>query len=84
MISVRDLDKDDKERIRKALTRGDRMRIAQKVSVGYQQVLNVLSPHHPTDNDEVWEATIDYLASLPKVEFDERIAFILNPEKEAV
>jgi hypothetical protein len=74
LISIRDLTVSDKGRIRELLKYGDAGKIAVKVShITYQQVINVLSPTHPTDNDRVWKAAIEYLNSLPEVEIDARL-----------
>lgn len=73
-IVIRDLTINHKDRIRDLLKYGDAGKIAVRVShIGYQQVINVLSPNHPTDNDRVWKAAIEYLNSLPKVEVDARL-----------
>lgn len=85
VISVRDLTPHEKDRIRSLLRHGDHGKIAIMVkSVGYQQVINVLNPNHPSDsNDEVWECALEYLSGLPKVEMDVRFAkYISNEEKE--
>ena len=75
VLSIRDLTVEDKDRIRSLLKYGDAGKIAVRVAhVGYQQVINVLSPNHPSDNDRVWEAAIAYLVDLPTVELDARLA----------
>lgn len=84
-IQIRDLTPKHKDKIRDLLKYGDAGKIAVRVrSCGYQQVLNVLSPNHPTDNDEVWERAIEYLSELPKVEMDERFAnYVFDEDLEA-
>lgn len=78
-ISVRNLSEADKDRLRGYLRRGDVGKIAIKVrSCGYQQVCNVLSKKHPTDNEEVWQRILEYFAELPKVEMDERFADLIE------
>jgi hypothetical protein len=73
-IVIRELTVEHKDRIRQLLRHGDVGKIAIRVShVGYQQVINVLSPNHPTNNDRVWQAAIEYLNSLPAVELDVRL-----------
>lgn len=74
-ISVRDLTINDKDRIRSLFKYGDASKIASRCDfVGYQQVLNVLNPKHPSDNESVWVQALNYLNSLSEVEIDERLA----------
>ncbi|MEQ9279454.1 MAG: hypothetical protein RLN83_08140 [Balneola sp.] len=84
-VQIRDLTPRHKDKIRNLLKYGDAGKIAILVrSCGYQQVLNVLSPTHPTDNDEVWEKAIEHLSKLPEVEIDERFAsYVFDEDLEA-
>lgn len=82
VVAIRDLTLDDKDRIRGLLKYGDTGRIAVLCSVSYQQVINVHSPKHTSDTDEVWLKTIEYLQSLPEVEISARLAAAIKNEEE--
>jgi len=83
LISVRALTKEDKDRIRSMLKRGDASKIARRVkSVTYVSVMNTFNEDKKTDIDEVWLRAIEYVSELPKVEMDSRYAkLVLSDQK---
>lgn len=77
-IDPRDLNADQKKRIKGMLKHGDVGKITVRCSVGYKRVSEIL--RNGEDHPEVWKETIDYLDNLPKVEVSSRLAKVISME----
>lgn len=79
-INIRELGKEQKQRIRELLCYGDIGKIAIKCkTVGYQRVSDVIRTGE--DHDEIWKVTLEYLSSAGNVDIDQRLAKIIKKQE---